>query len=143
MQPAPQAPSELVGALAPLGPDGIMSGIAKTVTAGPWRIKPVRWGRETGAVRECVTSNKMPGSPAPPARWASGVLQRLTQSDRAKVDPIMRTAVCFVFPATERERGYEREWAESQPQSQSGGGKSGKGELVAAWAAWGRGREGA
>ena len=40
MQPAPQAPSVLVGALAPLGPDGIVSGIAKTITAGPWRITP-------------------------------------------------------------------------------------------------------
>lgn len=40
IQPASQAPSVLVGALAPLGPDGIMSGIAKTITAGPWRITP-------------------------------------------------------------------------------------------------------
>lgn len=40
MQPATQVPSVLVGALAPLGPDGIMSGIAKTITAGPWRITP-------------------------------------------------------------------------------------------------------
>jgi len=40
MPPASQAPSVLVGALAPLGPDGIVSGIAKTITAGPWRITP-------------------------------------------------------------------------------------------------------
>lgn len=40
IQPAPQVPSVLVGALAPLGPDGIVSGIAKTITAGPWRITP-------------------------------------------------------------------------------------------------------
>lgn len=40
MQPATQVPSVLVGTLAPLGQDGIVSGIAKTITAGPWRIAP-------------------------------------------------------------------------------------------------------
>lgn len=41
MWPASQVPSVLAGALAPLGQDGIMSGIAKRITAGPWRITPV------------------------------------------------------------------------------------------------------
>lgn len=38
MQPAPQVPTVLIGALAPLGMDGVMSGIAKHIAQGPWRI---------------------------------------------------------------------------------------------------------
>ena len=49
-------------------------------------------------------------------------MQRLTQSDRAKVDPIMRTAVCFVFPANEREWSNEDDLpgSESRKHDQMG-----------------------
>jgi len=40
MWPTSQVPSVLVGSLAPLGQDGIMSGIVKHITTGPWRITP-------------------------------------------------------------------------------------------------------
>ncbi len=38
MTPVPTAPAVLTGALAPLGTDGIVSGIAKEPAPGPWRI---------------------------------------------------------------------------------------------------------
>jgi hypothetical protein len=40
MWPTPQVPKVLIGVVAPLGQDGIMSGIAKHITKGPWRITP-------------------------------------------------------------------------------------------------------
>lgn len=40
MRPTPQVPKVLIGALAPLGQDGSMSGIAKHIAKGPWRIAP-------------------------------------------------------------------------------------------------------
>lgn len=38
MQPATQVPSVLVGALAPLGQVGTLSGIAKNIVRGPWHL---------------------------------------------------------------------------------------------------------
>lgn len=39
--PTPAAPVVLTGALAPLGTDGTMSGIAKSALPGPWTITPL------------------------------------------------------------------------------------------------------
>ena len=50
-------------------------------------------------------------APAPPARWASSVSQRLTPSERDRLDPILRTSVCS---------SIQRHWERSLRPEKSG-----------------------